>query len=221
MPVDERWITAEMMAENVKKMKTTRRIKLGNFTRKQNHLQTLIYGKAESGLLEKAYEELSVALKEVEKAHEEYCLLLEEEQLDEEDNYLNAPSTTLAQMHVSVGKTMADARNSAAEVSKNAEKKILFEGSLATFRAGIESFGSPSTNLTLLSTEKTVSCLDMRAELSKLEVAMAKLMEDKVKLLNMDPTADLTAECEMFNSRVLMKWRGVRGLSWSTLKMMF
>ena len=203
MPVDERWITADEMAENKKKMKIARRSKLGSFTRKQKHLQALLDEESDGALLEKSYDELSDALKDVEKTHEEYLLLLEEDELDAEDSYLDDPSDTLARMHISVGKAIANAKTRADVADKDAEKKRLYEGSLAAFRAGIESFGNPSTNLTLLSTEKTVSCLDMRAELSKLEVAMSKLMEDKVKLLNMDPAADITAECEMFNSRVV------------------
>ena len=68
---------------------------------------------------------------------------------------------------------MTDAKNTVAVANENAEKKRLYEGSLAAFRAGIESFGNPSANVTQLSTDKTVSCSDMRNELSKLETAMS------------------------------------------------
>ena len=71
MPVDERWITAAEMEESAKKAKINRRSRLGTFTRKQKHLQTLIDGGAESNLLENLYRELSEAYNAVEKAHED------------------------------------------------------------------------------------------------------------------------------------------------------
>ena len=80
-----------MMAENIKKMKIARRSKLGAFTRKQKHLQALLDGESDGALLEKSYDELSDALKYVEKTHEEYLLLLEEDELDAEDSYLDDP----------------------------------------------------------------------------------------------------------------------------------
>ena len=46
----ERWVTAEEMADAIKKAKITRRSKLGVFTRKQNHLKILI-----GTVLEKQY----------------------------------------------------------------------------------------------------------------------------------------------------------------------
>ena len=52
----------------------------------------MIEGKADGALLDKQYEEVSEAYKDVEKAHMDYCLLLEEVQLDDEDAYLDDPS---------------------------------------------------------------------------------------------------------------------------------
>ena len=74
---------------------------------------------------------------------------------------------------------------------------------MASFKAGIESFGSPATNLSQLSSEKLISCTDMRLELTKVESAMSKLMEEKTRLLTLNPTADLVAVSEQFNSRVV------------------
>ena len=96
-------------------------------------------------------------------------------------------------MHVSVNKAVTNAQNSAAVATESAQNKSLFEGSRAAFRADIESIEQPLTNLTKWSAKKTISCSDMRIELGKVETALAKLMADKTKLLNMDPTADLTA----------------------------
>ena len=83
----------------------------------------MIDGEADGTLLEKTYEELSDALKEVEKTREEYCLLLEEDQLDAEDSYLDEASNTLAQIHVSVNKAVTDAKNKVAIANETQRKK--------------------------------------------------------------------------------------------------
>ena len=43
----------------------------------------------------------------------------------------------------------------------------------------------------------------MRLELAKIESEMVKIAEEKTKLLNIDPAADLTVICEQFNSKVV------------------
>ena len=98
--------------------------------------------------------ELSAAFKDVEKAHEDLCLLLDENDLDEEDSYLDSPSEILSNMHVTVNKAITTARNTAAALNATTEKERQFKGSLAAFKSSIESFGNPSLNLTHLSTEK-------------------------------------------------------------------
>ena len=82
----ERWVTAEDMAENLKKAKMHRKNKLGTFTRKQKHLQTMVDGGAEGESLQKLYEELNLLYKDLEKAHEDYCLLLEDTEDETEDS---------------------------------------------------------------------------------------------------------------------------------------
>ena len=89
-----------------------------------------------------------------------------------------------------------------AKANAKAGKERLFEGSLAAFKANVESFGNPVAYLTKLSTEKKISYTDMRLELSKIETEMAKLAEEKTNLLNIDPSADTTAACEQHNTRV-------------------
>ena len=74
---------------------------------------------------------------------------------------------------------------------------------MANLKAGIESYGSPATNLSQLSNEKTISCADMRVELGKIEATLSKLMEEKAKLISLDPTADIAAVSEQFNARVV------------------
>ena len=185
MPVDERWVTASDMAETLKKAKLTRKNKLSSFTRKQKHLSTLIDGGADGKILEKNYEELSEAFKELEKAHEELCLLVEEDSPDAADSYLDNPSDSLANMHVKVSKAVTDANKEAMTANMTAERDRLFQGSLAAFKANIELFGKPAANLTTLSRERKISCSDMRLELKKIEDDMSKLREEKEKLLNL------------------------------------
>ena len=163
----------------------------------------MIDGGAESNLLENLYRELSEAYNAVEKAHEDLCLVLEEDHEDAADSYLDDPSSTLASMHVSVSKAVAANKEKVATANEVKEKEAQFQGSLAALKANIKSFGSPATNLTRLTTEKVISCADMRIELSKIEATYSKLMDEKTKLINLNPTADLTAVNEQFNSRIV------------------
>ena len=104
MPIEERWFTAGDMADAVKKAKVGRKSRLGSFTRKKNHLEALINGETEGTVLEKHYEELSQSFKDLEQAHENLCLLLEEDDEDAADSYLDDPSQVLSSLHVKVSK---------------------------------------------------------------------------------------------------------------------
>ena len=70
-----------------------------------------------------------------------------------------------------------------AKENAKAGKERLFEGSLAAFKANVESFGNPVAYLTKLSTEKKISYADMRLELGKIEAEMTKLADEKTKPL--------------------------------------
>ena len=179
MPVGERWLTAADMAENVKRAKITRKSKLGVFTRKKNHLKALIDGGADSKALETSYGELSEAFRDTEKAHFDLCLLLEEDDPEASDSYLDEPSAALASMHVSVSKAVTATNKEAADNDATMERDRQFEGSLAVLKASIEAFGNPIANLRKLSTEKRISFTDMRLELGKIEAEMSKLSAEK------------------------------------------
>ena len=201
--MDERWVTAGDMAEALKKAKLGRKNRLSSFTRKHKHLNTLIESGSEGKTLEKHYEELSQIYKELEKSHEDLCLLLEEDSPDASDAYLDNPSESLAEIHVKVSKAVATADKESADANATAERDRQFKGALASFKANLEIFGNPATRLQTLSSEKKISCSDMRLELSKIEAEMSKLAEEKNKLLNLDPAADLTAVNEQFNARIV------------------
>ena len=88
------------MAEQAKRAKINRKSKLGAFTRKHNHVQALVDGGAEREVLEKQYEELAEVFKEVENAHQELCMHLEEDDDDADESYLDEPSSRLSSIHV-------------------------------------------------------------------------------------------------------------------------
>ena len=153
--------------------------------------------------MRKAYGELSEAYKVVENAHEELCLLLEEDDDDASDSYLDDVSDSLSEMQLKVNKMIADKDNQEKVANNEAEKKKEYEGILATFKTDVQNFGKPSANLLRLSSSKTISYVDMRKELEKIEASMAKLHETKAKVIQLNPTADLVAVHEQFNSLVV------------------
>ena len=123
MPVAERWITGKEMAEAVKKAKVNRKNKLASFTRQKKRLKSLIEGGSEEPVLRQAYSELSDAYKVVENAHEELCLLLEEDDEDAANNYLDEPSDSLSEMQLQMNRTIADRGKQEKVANDEAEKK--------------------------------------------------------------------------------------------------
>ena len=202
MPVEEQWITAKDMEAAVKKAKTNRKNKLASFTRLQKRLQNLIDGGSEEDVLRQSYTDLDEAYKNVEKAHEELCLVVEEDHEDAADSYMDGPSDSLSKMQLLVNKTVADKKAKTEADSHAADKRTQYDSLLATFKSEIQNFGKPSASLTRLSAAKTISYTDMRNELQKIESNMRKLQETKAKVVSMDPTADITEVIEQFNSIV-------------------
>ena len=89
MPVNEGWITAEEMAEAIKKAKLNRRSKAAAFIRVKNRLDTLLSGEAEEATLKQVYNELAESFKTLEETHEELCLLLDNDTYVTEEGYLD------------------------------------------------------------------------------------------------------------------------------------
>ena len=200
------------MAE-VKKAKVVRTNKMAAFTRKRNHLQQLIDGGAQGSKLKEAYGELADAFKTLESVHEELMLVIEEEQMEAESSYLDTAAGTLSQMDLRVSQAAENqdkvAKDSEREeenqrklAEEEADRKSKCERAKAAFRTGVEAFGKPSANLLELSTAKTISFSDMRAEMSKLEESCAELLKKKEEILTLEPDADIGAFNDMFNSLV-------------------
>ena len=91
------------MADEVKRAKAVRVSKLGSFTRKKNHLQQLLDGGAQVTKLKEVYGELKTAFEALERAHEEVLVVVQEDQLEAEDAYMDAPATVLSDMDVKIG----------------------------------------------------------------------------------------------------------------------
>ena len=180
------------MAEEARKARVTRTNKMSAFTRKRNHLQQLLDGAAPGTKLTEVYTELSDAYLALERAHEDYMLVIDEAGLDAETTYLDSPSTILGEMDLKVSKA-ADTQNQLKrdlekrekESEEEAAKKRKYSVALATFKANIMGFGKPSGQLSTLSNEKRISIADMRLEVKKIEYA--KLAQQKLELLNLDP----------------------------------
>ena len=191
------------MADEVKRAKNLRRGKLGSFTRKKNHLVQLLEGGAKGDKLKSEYAELLEAYKVLESSHEDVLVVLEEEDLDAEDSFLDASAKSLAEVDlriVTAGETEAQqdaeeqARIKATEAETNRKKE--HAEALSLFQANIENFGKPATNLSDLSKAKIISHADMRLEIAKLEDMFAKLLQEKVKVANLDASVDLNTEIE-------------------------
>ena len=152
------------MAEEIKKAKAVRRSKLGSFTRKKNHLQQLLDGGAAGVKLKSVYIELNDVFKLLEKAHEDVLVALEEEDIDAEDVFMDAPATTLAEIDVKIGTAAeTEAQHKLQEqlqqktTEDEAAQKKDYDAALAVFKASVIGFGKPSANLSQLSGEKNIS----------------------------------------------------------------
>ena len=209
------------MADSVKKAKAVRVSKLGSFTRKKNHLVQLLDGGASSQKLKEVYLELSNAFKDLEKAQEDLLVEVPEDQIETELAYLDAPAVLLSEMDLRVSTAAQTERQSQVAAQTEADatlKKQEFTAAQASFRTKLEGFGKMSANLTLLSSEKNISYADMRLEIKKLEDSQAKLVEERVKLVNMDPTADLSAFIDMFNNMVVVEVDNCKRIALEYLK---
>ena len=198
------------MADEAKKAKNIRRSKLGSFTRKKNHITSLLDGGAKGVKLKTEYDELVALYKVLEQAHEDVLVILEEEDLDNEDNFMNAPATVLTEIDLKINtaaeteaqQELEQLNRQKVKDSEDSQKKEL-ESALAIFKASIGSFGKPSANLATLSVERNISFADMRLEISKLENAQNRIVQEKAKVLSIDPSVDISGECGQFDALVV------------------
>ena len=114
------------MADALKKAKTTRKNKSSAFTRVKKRLDSLLTGDAEEEIVKEVYTELADSFKVLEKSNEDFCLLLDGEELDAEDSYLDASSDLLSEMQLKVNKKIKEKEQREKEVSLEADKKKNF-----------------------------------------------------------------------------------------------
>ena len=128
--------------------------------------------------------------------------------MEAEVTYLDALADELSQMDLKVNtseETSKQKEQQEKSVAEDTAKKHEFQCALAALRAKLEGFGKPSINLEDLSREKKISFADMRLELSKLEGSQASLLEERVRVSNMDPSADISAVCDLFTNMVVLE----------------
>ena len=95
------------MAEE-KKFKNLRKTKMSAFTRKHNMLLGLVDISRDTEEFKEALDELQRAFESVESAHDEYVSVVDEAVLDEEGDYLSAPSSTLGTLKTRVKARIKD-----------------------------------------------------------------------------------------------------------------
>ena len=90
------------MADESRRLKNARRLKLAAFTRKQKSLQSLLDSSVSQDGVKNELQELKESFESLEKAHENYSAVLEDEELDREVDYLDASSESLDSMKIKV-----------------------------------------------------------------------------------------------------------------------
>ena len=164
------------MADEAKKLKNIRKIKLAIFTRKRNSLQNLIEGESTVERLQESIAEVRSAMRSLEQAHEDYAGVIEEAELDAEGDFLLIPSASLD----SIETNFANRTKVLNQADKHSSARLRLEH-------GVVSFGSPSKKLEELCAAKEISLSDMERELDKIETSFETL---KVEIMELDPSAD-------------------------------
>ena len=114
------------MADEILKFKNLRKTKLAAFSRKHKSLKTLLDSSPDAARLKEVLEELKTVFKVLEKAHEDYVSVIDEETLDTEGDYLDQPSNTLDAVETAIHQTI-----------KGLERGDKFSKAKAKFRHGI------------------------------------------------------------------------------------
>ena len=197
------------MAEEIRKARNIRRSKLGCFTRKKNHIIKLLDGEARGEKLKTEYDELVAAFKLLEVAQEDVLVLLEEADLEAEETFLDDSAQALSEVDVRISTAASTEAQQKLqeELQKKADneaenKKKEYDSALAIFKTSVESFGKPSANLSQLSAENKISTADMRLEITKLEEIHARIIQEKAKVVSIDPSADHSGETAQFDALV-------------------
>ena len=126
-----------------------------------------------------------------------------EDMLDTQVAYMDVPAAALAEMDANVSmvdnthkQSQAEQKNREEATKREDKLKKDIKDALTNLKSNTEAFGKPSLNLTQLSTERRIGCVDMWLEMTKLKESYSKLLEDKTKVLGLNSGIDLTQDEE-------------------------
>ena len=191
------------MAEEAKRLKKVRGGKLGIFNRKCLMLNKLWDNGTDSQGLENSVKELDEAFKALELAHEAYCDEVEEETLEAEGDYMLGPIGTYAEVKSKFSK---------------AESKLRLDQKVSVLREDMKGFVLAVKSVSQLGEGGEISCEDLRSEFSKLESNYNNLLKTKTEALSIDPSSDMTAVKEEFESQVVKEFEKCKAAVFRCLK---
>ena len=142
------------IVDRVKEAKKTRGNKKSSFTKRYNRFQYLVKAKSNASEIKESYDALVQAYEVLEKAHENYNLLIDEE---EEGDYTGEPASQLNEAEALYNRIRKEC------------SQMGFEAAKAKVIVGMEAFERSCVVLAELGSDKSISFADMRAELAKIE----------------------------------------------------
>ena len=136
--------------DRVKEAKRTRGNKKSSFTKGYNRFQCLVKAKSEVSEIKESYDALVQAYEVLEKAHENYNLLVDEE---EEGDFTDGPASQLNEAETLYNRIRKE------------HSQMLAEKGFKAAIVGMQAFERSCVVLTELGSNKSISFADMRAEL--------------------------------------------------------
>ena len=190
--------------------KNARGVAKGKFTKSQKSFLVLLEEKAEEEIVRRAYESMNDAFDKLDNAHEAYIIAagidLDNPANEAEAAYLEQPSEDRLKATVGYSKYIKGLEeNRAEQVEKVARvaKRSEYDAKMASLQSNIRSFGEPSKVIGELCEEGNISFADMRQEIQNVEIGLGKLVEQKRKLIEVDPTRDAEDLEHTFNAKVV------------------
>ena len=179
------------IVDRVKEAKKTRGNKKSSFTKRYNRFQYLVKAKSNASEIKESYDALVQAYEVLEKAHENYNLLIDEE---EEGDYIGEPASQLNEAEAVYNRIRK-------ECSQMLDEKG-FEAAKTKVIVGMEAFERSCVVLAELGSDKSISFADMRAELAKIEAQYEKLSAERAEIESKFPSADVTELATKFSELV-------------------
>ena len=197
------------MADAAKKNRTTR---LSTFTRKANILKSNLDQDAPTESCQEAHDNVVKAYEDLEKAHDEYILVAEEQAVTDEGDYLLRPtqlftehSVRFSKLKLANNKKAKDDEDSrkvkAIDDAKKEAVRKEFEAAKATFEAGVDLFINPCTKLKTLQ-DANVGAEDFRKEVDRTTEERDRLKQLLEKMVGLSPGSDMSRSMDKFKKDV-------------------